>query len=95
MRESAIERHLVTQVETFGGRAYKFKSPNRRNVPDRIVMFPGEWLAFVELKAPKKPLRSGQAREHVRLRKLGFRVAVCKTIEEVDAFLKDFLGSRE
>lgn len=38
MRESTIESHLVDEVKKLGGMAPKFKSPQRANVPDRIVL---------------------------------------------------------
>lgn len=53
MRESEIENYLVWTVETLGGKAYKFKSPNQRGVSDRIVCMPNGETWFVELKRPK------------------------------------------
>lgn len=76
VRESIIEKHLVDEVKKIGGIAYKFVSPGRRSVPDRIVMLPGGRLVFVECKAPGKPPRADQLREHERLRALGFTVVV-------------------
>jgi hypothetical protein len=40
MRERDIEAHLVERVRELGGEAYKFVSPARRNVPDRLVLLP-------------------------------------------------------
>ena len=40
MRESVVEKHLRIQVRRAGGMTYKFKSPGRKNVPDRIVIWP-------------------------------------------------------
>lgn len=89
MREKTIEQHLVDEVQRLGGIAYKFTSPARRNVPDRIVALPGGILAFVELKRPGEKPTKGQAREHERLRDLGQRVYVIDTLDEVDQFLMD------
>lgn len=50
-RESLIEKHLVAEVKKAGGVAFKFVSPGRRSVPDRIVLLPGGRLVFVECKA--------------------------------------------
>ena len=74
-RESLIEKHLIAEVKKAGGIAFKFVSPGRRSVPDRIVLLPGGRLVFVECKAPGKP-RTDQLREHERLRALGFTVVV-------------------
>lgn len=75
-RENLIEKHLVAEVKKAGGVAFKFVSPARRSVPDRIVLLPGGRIVFVECKAPGKPPRPDQLREHERLRKLGFTVVV-------------------
>lgn len=40
-RESVVEKHLVDQTKAAGGMAQKFKSPQRKNVPDRIVLKDG------------------------------------------------------
>jgi hypothetical protein len=36
--EKQIEAHLVKRVKEAGGIAYKFTSPQRRSVPDRLVL---------------------------------------------------------
>ncbi|EFL3965203.1 VRR-NUC domain-containing protein [Escherichia coli] len=75
-RENLIEKHLVAEVKKTGGVAFKFVSPGRRSVPDRIVLLPGGRIIFVECKSPGKPPRPDQLREHGRLRALGFTVVV-------------------
>jgi hypothetical protein len=37
-RERDVEAHLVKRVKEAGGIAYKFTSPQRRSVPDRLVL---------------------------------------------------------
>ncbi|MGG2140857.1 VRR-NUC domain-containing protein [Candidatus Symbiopectobacterium sp.] len=76
IRESTIEKHLVAEVKKAGGIAYKFVSPGRRSVPDRLVLLPGGRLVFVECKAPGEKPRADQLREHDRMRALGFTVVV-------------------
>lgn len=80
-RENLIEKHLVAEVKKAGGVAFKFVSPGFRSVPDRIVLLPGGRIVFVECKAPGKPPRPDQLREHERLRKLGFTVVVLDSKE--------------
>ena len=87
MRESVIEAYLVRCVKALGGEAYKYKSPNRANVPDRIVLLPGGRIHFVECKAPDEPCTAGQLREHNRLRVLGFDVKVIDSKEQVGKFI--------
>lgn len=76
IRESTIEKHLVAEVKKAGGIAYKFISPGRRSVPDRLVLLPGGRVVFVECKAPGEKPRPEQLREHERLRALGFSLVV-------------------
>ncbi len=85
MLEKEIEKHLVDKVSMAGGLALKFTSPARRNVPDRICLFPRGRVVFVECKAPGKKPTAGQQREHDRLRHLGFPVVVMdsKTMEGI------------
>lgn len=52
MRESAVEQNIVRQVKALGGVAWKWVSPGRMGVPDRICIFPGGRVIFVELKRP-------------------------------------------
>jgi len=70
MSEKQIEQYLCRLVkEDLRGRAYKFTSPGRHAVPDRICVIPGH-VFFVECKAPGKDLTPAQRRECERLKKL-------------------------
>lgn len=40
MKESEIERWLVSQIKAMGGIADKFVSPGNPGVPDRIIVMP-------------------------------------------------------
>jgi Holliday junction resolvase len=74
LRESTIERKLVTEVKKRGGLAVKFVSPGLDGVPDRLVLFHGGIVAFVELKAPGKSLRPLQQKRAKQIAALGFKV---------------------
>lgn len=87
MLESKIEAHLVKRVKDVGGAAYKFTSPQRRAVPDRLVLLPGGRATFVECKATGQRPTDAQAREHARLWALGFPVLVIDSIDGVEAFV--------
>jgi hypothetical protein len=50
MRESEVERHFVWAVERAGGKTWKFTSPGRKGVADRIACLPDGQTWFVELK---------------------------------------------
>ena len=75
-------------VKKVGGIAYKFTSPNRRSVPDRLVLWPGGISYFVECKATGRRLTEAQARECARIHNLGFNVYVVNSLEDVDRFIK-------
>jgi len=87
MRESDIERELVRAVQAAGGIAYKFTSPQRRSVPDRIVVLGGR-VRFVEIKAPGRKPTPAQAREHARIEAAGGVVRVIDGIEGVAHFVQ-------
>lgn len=52
MLESALETTMRRYSQLCGGKAYKFVSPGCPGVPDRICVFPGGRVIFVELKRP-------------------------------------------
>lgn len=89
MRESVIERKLVTEVKKRGGLAVKFVSPGLDGVPDRLVLFPGGKMAFVELKAPGKNMRPIQERRARQLTALGFRVYCVNNNEMIGGVLDE------
>ena len=74
MRESVIEGKLRRLVTEKGGRFYKWTSPGNDGVPDRIAVFPGGRVWFVELKTDKGRLADVQKYQQEVLRKLGCNV---------------------
>lgn len=80
--EADLEAWGVRAAAAAGGRAYKFSSPGRRSVPDRILLFPGGRMAFVEWKRPGGKPTAKQLAEHAYLRSLGFEVYVCDSKEQ-------------
>ena len=87
--ERVIEAHLVKRVKEAGGVAYKFTSPQRRSVPDRLVLMPGGKIWFAELKATGARPTAAQHREHERLRAMGFVVEVIDNKEIIDMWAKE------
>ena len=76
MREKEIEKKFVRAVKEQGGMCPKLISPGTDGMPDRMVLFPGACIGFVEVKAPGKKPRPIQVRRHEELRSLGFPVIV-------------------
>jgi hypothetical protein len=89
VREKKIESALVKRTINRGGLCYKFTSPARRNVPDRLCLFPvppihrdivKKYILFIECKAPGELPNAGQLREIVKLQNLGFNVEVVDSL---------------
>lgn len=89
MREKIIERKLVLEVKKAGGICPKWVAPGFDGVPDRIVMFPGGRIAFVEVKAPGEKPRPLQAARHKLLRRMGFKVYVLDEIEKIGGMIDE------
>lgn len=87
MRERDIEAYLREQVKAVGGWAPKWVSPGNNGVPDRIVIFPGGRIVFVELKAPGKKPQPLQLAQHRHLRELGCGVRVIDSREGVNELM--------
>ena len=89
MRETVIEQKLVVEVKKTGGICPKWVAPGFDGVPDRIAMFPGGKIAFVEVKAPGEKPRPLQRARHELLQKLGFRVYVLDEIEKIGGIIDE------
>lgn len=89
MREKLTEQKLVQAVKAAGGVAVKFVSPGYDGMPDRLVLFPGGKIAFVEVKAMDCQPRPLQIRRHVMLRRLGFLVYVLDDKRQIGGILDE------
>lgn len=77
MRESAIERKVCAYAKQRGCEVYKFVSPGRRGVPDRMFVTPKGKVFFIEFKAPTGKMTALQKREIEKLRSKDVDVFVC------------------
>lgn len=89
MLERQIEAKGCSYAKDKGITAYKFTSPNRTAVPDRLqlAVIPeelreliGKYVCFVEYKREGEKPTPAQLREHHRLREMGFRVEVVDNV---------------
>lgn len=87
MRESDIEKYLVSQCRRRGYECRKNVSPGRRGPLDRLVLASYPVMAFVEVKAPEGHTSSAQDREIVRLEALGYPVYVLQNKDSVDSLM--------
>jgi hypothetical protein len=86
MREKEIEKHFCWAVERLGGRTYKFTSPGRKGVADRIACLPDGSTWFVELKTKGGRLSKLQELFASEVQALNQKYACLWTKEQVDAF---------
>ena len=89
MRESIVEKKFAAEVKKRGGLAVKFVSPGFNGVPDRLVLFPGGRMAFVELKAPGETMRPLQQYRARQFAALGFRVYIVDHTEMIGGILDE------
>lgn len=88
MTEKTLENKVKKEVQKIGGIALKFFSLSFTGLPDRIVLFPGGKIKFVEVKAPGK--RPSPRQEFIIgwLQSLGFEVWVIDSDVKIQEFIK-------
>lgn len=89
MKESELERKFCGLVSQAGGKAYKFVSPGNTGVPDRIVVFPGGRIGFIELKREGEKPRKQQRFQQAELERLGCYTAVVDSMECAEAAIDE------
>lgn len=88
--EKDLERKLNQGVKKLLGLSFKFLPFLVAGIPDRICLLPGGRIFFAEIKTTKKTPEKLQKYWHAKLRKLGFRVEVIDTSEQIENILKDY-----
>ena len=79
--EKQIEEKVNTYAKEQGYLVYKFTSPQRAAVPDRLYITPRGKVFFVEFKREGMKPTPAQQREHERLRDRGVKVWVIDTVQ--------------
>jgi hypothetical protein len=97
IREASVEAAHRDSIKDAGGISFKFVSPQRRSVPDRLDLLPipaaarhvvAQYVRFTECKRPGEKPTEAQQREHERLRALGYRVDVVDRIKPREDLFK-------
>ena len=78
--EKQIEERVNTYAKEHGVMVYKFTSPARAAVPDRLYVYHGK-VWFIEFKREGKSPTPAQEREHDRLREHDIDVFVVDNVE--------------
>ena len=86
-KENRVERRLIDGVKALGGITFKFVSPGRAGVPDRVVILPGGTVHFVELKARGGRASALQQRVLAKLRRMDVTALVLTGVDEVERYL--------
>ena len=86
MRESYIERKLVTETKSRGGLCEKWNS-GTAGWPDRIILMPDGKVGFVEVKAPGKKPRKLQLHRHKQISALGLKVYDLDEADQIGGIL--------
>ena len=89
MRESEVERHFKWAVERLGGKTYKFTSPGRKGVADRIACLPDGSTWFVELKTKGGKLSELQKIFAAEVVALNQHYACLWNKEQVDNWMRE------
>lgn len=82
MLEKQIEKKVCDYAKSKHCLVYKFTSPARASVPDRLFISMTGRVWFIEFKAKGKKPTPGQAREIARLQAYGVRVFVVDDVEQ-------------
>lgn len=88
--EKTLERRLGSEVKKLGGWTLKLLSTHITGLPDRLCLLPEGRIFFAEIKTTKKDATLIQKVIHRKLRKLGFRVEVVDTTNQIIEILKDY-----
>ena len=82
MTEAQIERKICEHAKLRGCIAYKFTSPGRAGVPDRLLIAPDGTVFMIEFKTPTGRLSALQINEHRRLNEHNVAVYVVDNVAE-------------
>ena len=82
MLEKQIEAKVCDYAKSKGVLAYKFTSPARAAVPDRLFIAPDGRVWFCEFKRAGAKPTAAQDREHTRLRQQNVNVFVIDNLDE-------------
>jgi hypothetical protein len=89
--ERDIERNVCDYAKARGWLTYKFTSPGRAAVPDRLFISPMGKCVFIEFKREGQKPTPAQTREHQRLREQKVPVFVVDNVKDGETVV-DVMG---
>ena len=94
VRERDVESYLVRKLGEIGLPCIKFVPDGKVGMPDRIVLLPGGYVHWVELKTDNGRLEEIQKLQHRKLELQGHRVSVIWNRDQVDQLVERLALSR-
>lgn len=92
--EKDIEKKVCDYAKSLGMLCYKFTSPSRRSVPDRLFLTPDGIAFFIEFKRKgQKPTASQQA-EIEKIRSKGILVGVIDDVKSGKHLVEEMASDR-
>ena len=92
MLEKDIERKVCEYAKLNNVDHYKFTSPNRAAVPDRMFISTSGRIWFCEFKREGQKPTPAQEREHLRMRSRGVTVYVIDNVDDGKAMIDKEAG---
>ena len=86
-KESVIERQSVKLAEARGWFNVKLEKCNKNGMPDRMFMYNGGIIVFVEFKTDVGRLSQIQTERIKQLRDIGHKVYVVRSVAEMGGVL--------
>jgi hypothetical protein len=94
-REAGIEGYLRQRVQDVGGLCIKLNPASLVGIPDRLVVLPGGFMVFVEVKKPHGGvIGKAQYIWRDRIQTLGARHRFVFTRDDVDGLLEEWRYER-
>lgn len=92
MRESALQQKILHFLKECGLIARSLEYKGRQGCPDLVVLDPP--TVWLEVKTKTGRLRPAQVREHERMKKLGAKIHVIRSIEDARAVVAEHYPER-
>lgn len=92
MLEKQIEAVVCEYAKVRGLLVYKFTSPARAAVPDRLLVCPDGRVFFIEFKREGQKPTPAQEREHDRLRRHRINVFVVDNVDSGKIIIDTMAG---
>lgn len=86
-REERLDHHVCKMLKQKGLKVLKQGRSSNPGYPDLLILLGGGRHCWVELKAAKGVPTAQQRLRFSKLTEAGDKVAVCRTVREVDEFI--------